>query len=79
MALRKRLVLEIHNINTVNSLSFTEIINLEMHIVKTMLCQKKSMSLYLVSINSFYVRYNISYLLPNGTQQAVELSPAFKH
>jgi len=46
VALRKhRSVLGIHNINTLNSLSFTENINLEMHIAKPMLCQKKSMSL----------------------------------
>lgn len=69
----------IHNVNNFNSLSFAEFINLEMYIAKPMLCQKKSVCLYLVSVNSFYPRYNIINLLSNGTLQAVVFSPGFKH
>lgn len=51
-----------------------------MHTEKNYVGKKeKSGNLQLVSINSFYMSYNIFYLLPNGIQQAMEFSPAFKY
>lgn len=70
-------VLGTENVNTVNRLSFTELRNV--HRKNYVGKKEKSGNLQLVSINSFYMSYNIFYLLPNGIQQAMEFSPAFKY